>query len=200
MDKKYLHHLWTTRIKPVRLSFLLVALLASVLVSTLALRDNNLTMVKLREGVRVADEKNGDVEKALYDLRAYVYSHMNTSVSNKDGVYPQIQLQYTYQRLVQAEQKRVATASAQIYSDAQAECERQYPDSFSGGPRVPCIQKYVTDHGVATKKIPDSIYKFDFKAAKWSPDLAGWSVAVSVLLGIIVIIRLGLGLLAKKFL
>lgn len=201
MNRKYLHHVWSTRIKPIHPAYLIVAFLLAAGICTVALRDNNLGMVKLRDAVYAADEKNQNVEQALRDLRSYVYAHMNTNLaSGETPVYPPIQLKYTYQRLVEADQKRAAETAGHIYSDAQAECERRYPDSFSGGPRVPCIQQYVSDHGVKTLKIPDSMYKFDFSSPSWSPDLAGWSLLASIFLGALAVIRIAFGYIAKNIL
>ena len=201
MNKKYLHYLWSERVKPVRTIYLFIAFLIAVTICVMALRENNLGMVTRRDAVYLADEKGEHVEEALRELRSYVYNHMNTRLaSGESPVYPPIQLKYTYQRLVEAEQKRASEAGAKIYTDAQAYCESLYPDSFSGGPRVPCIQKYVSDHGVQTHKIPDSMYKFDFISPTWSPDLAGWSFAASVILGMLTVLRFAAGFLAKRFL
>lgn len=148
----------------------------------LALRSNNQHMVKLRDAVYVADKGSGDITKALNELRTYVYAHMNTSLSSgSDSVYPPIQLKYTYDRLVQAESAKVASQNTQVYTDAQHYCEQLYPGSFSGGPRVPCITQYVSDHGLKTAPIPDALYKFDFVSPRWSPDLAGWSMLLTAL-------------------
>lgn len=198
MDNRHLHHFWT-RIRPIKTWYLLVAFLLCATVSVFALRQNNLTMVRLRDQVYQVDQNNGDVEGALRNLRAYVYAHMNTNLSaGADAVYPPIQLKYTYERLADNAQKSAEAANSQIYTDAQHYCEALYPDSFSGGPRVPCIQDYVTSHGVKAATIPDSLYKFDFISPSWSPDFAGWSLVVTVIVGFLALIRLFLGLWLKR--
>ena len=170
-------------------------------IAILALRSNNLTMVKLRDQVYKADEANKDVAGALKDLQSYVYGHMNTELSTSDGVYPPIQLKYTYQRLQQAEADKVNSQSDSTYHDAQVYCEQQLPTGFSGRTRVQCIEEYVSTHGstATAKKIPDAMYKFDFVSPSWSPDLAGFSVAISVLLFIFLIIRVAAGLAVKHW-
>lgn len=201
MDKKYLHHLWSKYIKPIHPFYLGLAFVASATVCVFALRANNLGMVERRQAVYEADEKGGDVEAALHELREHVLGHMNTRVaSGQTPVYPPIQLKYTYQRLVEAEQKRLSEANAKVYTDAQAHCEQLYPDSFSGGPRVPCIQEYVDSHGVKAQKIPDSLYKFDFISPRWSPDLAGWTFLLSIITGAALIFRIFLAMLVRRFL
>jgi len=198
MDKKQLHHIWTY-LRMVKVWHLSVLLLVSATVCVVSLRSNNLTMVQLRDEVYTADRTDGDVEGALQRLRAFVYGHMNTQLASDDNaVYPPIQLKYTYERLKQAEQDRVKQVNEQVYTDAQNYCERLYPGSFSGGPRVPCIEQYVSERGVKEHAIPDALYKFDFVSPTWSPDLAGFSVLASIFFGLLLTLRLIIGFYARK--
>jgi len=199
MNKRYLHHLWT-RIRPIKTTYLVAAFIVFAGGAALALRHNYMQMTRLRSAVFVADQSGNGVEESLQKLRKYVGSHMNTNLATSDGVYPPIQLKYTYSRLQQAEQDRVNTTNSQIYTDAQHTCEAQYPGSFSGGPRVPCIEQYVKDHGTTARTIPDAMYKFNFASPTWSPDIAGWLLVLAVLSGVLAALRLGLGLLAHRFL
>lgn len=193
MNKKYLHHLWT-RIRPVKTGYLLVAFLISAGVCILALRANYGGMVKLRDAVYQVDKNGGDVEQALQALRSYVGSHMNTNLDTGKGIYPPIQLKYTYERLIRSEQDRVRTANAKTYTEAQAYCETLDPSSFYGRDRIPCIQNYIKNHPSAkVKAVPDALYKFDFASPRWSPDLAGWSLVLSIILLILSILRFILG-------
>lgn len=162
--------------------FLVVAILSTV-VCVFALRSNNEHMVKLRDAVYVADKNNTDVNGALHNLQAYVTAHMNTNLSSgPNAVYPPIQLKYTYDRLVQAQTG--ALSGDQLYTDAQHYCEQQNSTDFSGHNRVPCIEQYVQSHGggrAPVANVPDALYKFAFVSPKWSPDLAGWSLAVTII-------------------
>jgi hypothetical protein len=198
MDKKRLHHTWTY-IRMVKVWHLLVLFLVSTTICVVSLRSNNLTMVQLRDEVYTADQADGDVEGALQRLRAFVYGHMNTQLASDDtAVYPPIQLKYTYERLKQAEQDRVKQVNEQVYTDAQNYCERLYPGSFSGGPRVPCIESYVAERGVKEHAIPDALYKFDFVSPTWSPDMAGFSLLASIFFACLLVLRLIAGRFAKK--
>jgi hypothetical protein len=193
MSRRYLHHLWA-RLRPIKTWYLVVAFLVSTVVCVMALRANYAGMVKLREAVYAADQNDGDVEQALQKLRSYVGQHMNTSLDTGNGVYPPIQLKYTYERLVRAEQERVGGPNSDTYTDAQRYCERLNPDSFFGRERIPCIQQYIKDHPTAkARAIPDALYKFDFATPRWSPDLAGWTLVLSSLLLVLTIIRYALG-------
>lgn len=198
MDSRYLHHLWT-RIRPIKTSYLFTAFLLCVFVHVAALRDNNIRMVELRDAVYIADEKGEGVEKALQDLRAHVNGHMNTNLDAGKGIYPPVQLKHTYERLVQAEQDRVSSANAQIYTDAQAHCERVNSTSVLGRDRVGCIQEYVKSHGAQeARTVPDALYKFDFVSPRWSPDLAGWSLVIAGLLLFLTILRFVAGKWLQK--
>lgn len=173
---------------------LAVVFVLCLTITVVALRSNYTTMVELREVVYQADREGGDVESALQDLRRFVGSHMNTKLSGgPEAVYPPIQLKGTYDRLQAAELQRVQVANTQLYTDAQNYCENLYPDSFVGGPRVPCIEDYVKSRGVEVKSISDSLYKFDFASPSWSPDVAGWSLVVSVAALLAMLMRFGLG-------
>lgn len=190
MNKRHLHHLWTKLrwIKPVY--FLILALICTV-VCIFALRANNEHMIKLRNDVYSADKDNGNVELALQHLQAYVTSHMNTNLDSGNGtVYPPIQLKYTYQRILQAESQSAANANTGLYTAAQTYCQQQDSVDFSGRNRVPCIEQYVETHDAQLPTIPAALYEFSFISPTWSPDLAGWTLLLAVLSGILFVITL----------
>jgi hypothetical protein len=169
--------------------YLFVAL---AIVSVLALRHNNQTMVKLRDQVYVADKNNGDINGALNNLRRYVYGHMNTDLSSgNNNIKPPIQLKYTYQRLYDAQANQIQTSNQQLYTDAELYCQ-SINNAYFGTTRVPCVQNYVINHGLkaANINIPAGLYEFDFASPSWSPDLAGWSLILTGLLFIAFVIRL----------
>lgn len=179
MDKRQLHHVWT-KVRPIKpWYFLALAFLSSTLAVT-SLRQNNLEMAHFRDAVYAADKDNTDVQAALQQLQVYVSSHMNTDLSTgPNAPYPPIQLQYTYDRAVQAAGEAASAANAQVYTDAQHYCEATIPNGFSGKYRITCVQTYIDSHGAKLPTIPDGLYKFDFVSPSWSPDLAGWSVVVA---------------------
>lgn len=161
--------------------FLAVTIIAGT-VSLFALRQNNLRMVTLREAVYAADQAGDQatLETALYELRSYVYAHMNTSLtSGANAVHPPIQLQYTYERAQAAQQSQLGQNNAGLYHEAQQACAGQ--QTSAGAETIACIENYATSRGIQLAAIPDGMYKFDFVSAKWSPDLAGWSLVVAIL-------------------
>ncbi len=179
MDKRRLHHFWTT-FRQIRPWYFLVLALITGIICIFSLRANNEHMAQLRAAVYKADQTNTNINQALQNLRQYVYSHMNTDLAaGPNAVHPPIQLKYTYQRLVTAENQRVQATNANLYTNAQAYCESQIPTGFSGRYREACINGYVSTHGAKPVSIQKSLYEFDFVAPKWSPDLAGWSMILT---------------------
>jgi hypothetical protein len=168
---------------------LLIVFLAGLSLTVYSLRSNNNHMIELRNAVYEADKANSGINEALNNLRDYVYTHMNTNLSSGgNAIKPPIQLKYTYERLQAAEQQRVDSVNSSVYTDAQSYCQALSPEGFSGRTRVPCVQEYVSTHGVQPNKIPAELYQFDFISPTWSPDLAGWSMVVTgvLFLGLLV--------------
>lgn len=177
--------------KALKPQYLLALALVSGTVCIFALRANNQHMLALKQTVYQADRSGGDVSGALQRLQAYVTTHMNTDLdSGNSSVYPPLQLVGTYDRLVQAQSALLQKQNSTIYTQAQEYCEKTYP-SASLFVRVTCTEDYAASHGMkAAAPIPDSLYKFDFASPRWSPDLAGWSLAVTVIAAAAAIVSL----------
>lgn len=191
MDKKWFKHFYKV-LKHVNIWVILAVAVMAGITSIVALRNNNLTALTLRDKVIQVDKEDGDIEAALRDLREYIYGHMNTSLSTGDSSIKQpIQLKYRYERLVAAEQNRLSAENGKIYQEAQAECEKLFPVGLSGSGRIPCITTYVSERGIQQKEIPDSLYKFDFVSPAWSPDLAGWSLVITSIAFALFVVRFG---------
>lgn len=189
MNKRRLHSIWT-KIRFLRPWMVFVVVLVSAVICAFALKANNQHMVGLRDAVYSADQKGGDVQITLENLQQYVTSHMNTKMdSGPSPVYPPIQLKFTYERLIQTRADQIAKNNTATYTEAQKYCEQQNATDFSGRNRVPCIEAYVQKQGVKLAPISDALYKFDFVSPSWSPDLAGWSMVVTLLsLGLFVVL------------
>lgn len=179
VNKRSLHHYWT-KIKPFGAKYFLIAAFVCLVIGIGALRQNNITALKLRDEVSRVDQENGDVESALRDLREHVHSHMNSGLAGGiANVQQPVQLKYRYERLVSDEKAKVSTQNERIYNDAQEDCERRFPSGLSGSNRIPCIEAYVSAKSIKEQPIPDALYKFDFVAPTWSFDLAGISLLFS---------------------
>lgn len=181
MNKRKIHHIWIKLRKFNPWIFFCIAIMSGV-VFVFSYRQNNITAIKLRDIVLNVDKQNGDTEAALKELRIFTYSHMNSGLSGgANAIYPPIQLKYRYDRLIKAENDRVTSINNNVYKEAQVYCEQAFPNSLSGGPRVSCIENYVLQNGTKAHPISDALYKFDFVDPNWSPDLAGWSLIISIL-------------------
>ena len=181
MHKRKLHHI-ITKLRKISAWYFVIAIVASTVLSIATLRHNNIVALQLRDTVIQTDEKNGDVESALRDLREHVYGHMNSNLAAPGGAYPPVQLKYRYERLLEAEKARSSSENGVLYTEAQGYCEQLIPDGRSLN-RIECIQTYITSRGgTAEQAIPDALYKFDFQPPVWSPDLAGWSIVLTGLL------------------
>jgi hypothetical protein len=202
MKKTKIYGLWH-RIKGLSLVTIIVLFVASLSITILSLRANNLNMIKLRQAVFVADKQNAGINTALNNLRKYVYGHMNTNLRTGNAINePPVQLVNQFNRDVEAERQRiVAMGSAdKVYVDAQTICEKQGIPIIA---RAQCIQDYVTKNG---KGIPQlnlpakEVYTFDFASPLWSPDIAGFSMILTVVFGLLLISRLVTGFIIKKYL
>lgn len=174
-------------------SFFVIALISGA-ISLNAYIGNSRESKRLYDNLIAVDAAGGDVEASLAELRGYMYSHMNTTIGGPTGVKPPIQLKGSYDRLVAAENERVATAKASnatLYNTAQQVCEKQVPNGLSGRGRIPCIEEYVTKNAQPeeAKSIPAALYQYDFSSPLWSPDTAGIFMLISGLSFFIFLMR-----------
>jgi hypothetical protein len=190
MDKKHRIVNWAIT------SFLIILLVGSGYLSVYNLRQNNLEMLRLREAVFTADREDGDINEALLKLQNFVVSHMNTTLP-KLGDQKAIQLKYTYERKVAAEDSRVAAARTTLNSEATEYCQKTYPTS-SFTVRSQCVQDYFTAHPVKDVEIPVELYSYDFFTPLWVPDLAGLSLLVSAILAVALLFKLLSWLIVRR--
>lgn len=178
------------RIKTWQLVILLI--LACFLAATF-LRLNNIGMVERRNAVIAADESGNDdiTIQRLYDLQQHVAAHMNTDLGR--GVY----LEGSYTRDVEAWQSErygEANPNGNIYKLAQEVCAPQF--NYYSAAYLQCttseLEKYpaADEYADDTGKPRQETYIHDFASPTWSPDFAGWSVVLCVLLALWIVIRL----------
>ena len=146
-----------------------------------SLRSNYSRMVNLRNTLYSVDQNNGDVKTALNNLRTYVTSHMNTDLtSGNTSVYPPIQLEYTYQRIVQSKLGSQDN-NTKLYTDAENYCQSQITVGFSGKYRIPCVENYINTHSLTKINVDPSLYEFAFISPSFSFDLAGLSMIAVII-------------------
>jgi hypothetical protein len=178
-SKKYLI------ISKFNLRLVVVLLLIFAALSVYELRQNNLGMISLKNQLMVADKNNGNVNGDINKLRSYIYSHMNTSPSSgANGIYPPIQLKYTYQRLLANAQAQVSAQNGQIYAQAVAYCNNLMPNYSPTEANLQklttCEEQYYEAQPRATAYVAAPLYEFDFVSPFWSPDLAGFSILITI--------------------
>jgi hypothetical protein len=169
--------------------YLLGLTVISAVICLFALRANNDHMNYLRNQVYAADKSGGNVEAALENLASYVTSNMNTNLSSgANSIYPPIQLTNSYNRVTASQTAAIEQQNSSLYTQAEDYCQQAVPEGFSGRYRIPCIEQYVTTHGLEGANIPVSLYEFDFISPTWSPDLAGWSMLAAIVLAVLTVI------------
>jgi hypothetical protein len=172
---------------------LLVLLILAVFIAATFLRLNNIGMVQRRAAVIAADKvgNQDDTIRRLYDLQQYVSAHMNTDLGK--GVY----LEATYQRDSQSALNAASNdqnPNGNIYKKAQEVCAPRF--SHYSTAYLQCttseLAKYPASSDlIGAVKLPSaSAYLHDYESPLWSPDFAGWSVVVCVILILMILARL----------
>lgn len=169
-----------------------ILIIASVISATL-LRMNNIGMMERRNAVIEADQ-GGDTEvikQRLFDLQVYVSSHMNTDLDKS------VFLESVYNKDVEKWQKAQYgdhNPNGNIFVKAQEVCAPRF--STWSPSYVQCVSdelaKYPSAGDVAddsTKPKPE-MYMYSFTSPVWSPDFAGWSVLVCLIIVLLIIFRL----------
>lgn len=172
---------------------LFILLILAALISATFLRLNNIEMVERRNAVRISDERGAtaDLENNLFSLQRHSAAHMNAS----SGV---IYLQHSYNRDTDKAIKDAQRANSQIGANdvldkADAACKRQYTGNWMA--YVQCVAseqaKYPASSNIQKAKFPNSeMYRHEYLSPFWTPDFAGWSLVVCVILTIIIIVRI----------
>lgn len=188
---------WLRRVRALKSWQLLVLLLIMTIVSATLLRLNNLGMVERRTAVINADEK-GDKEalrKSVVNLQNYVSSHMNTSLVG--GLY----LTKTYERdrdAALAAAENATNPSSSVYQQASVECRARWQGGVASfrSDYVQCVVEKVgslapQSDPTAGLKLPKAdAYRINFVSPLWTPDLAGLSVLICVVLILAILVRL----------
>lgn len=196
MNKRSLRH-FLSWLKHIKTWQLVIMLMIGVVLSASFLRLNNLEMDRLRSEVVEAD-KQGDtalIQQRMIRLQNFVSGHMNTSLGK--GFY----LEHKYNRDREAALKaaeNTTNPNASVYQQASVECRARWQGGVSSfrNDYVTCVQERVKALGVAedpasTLKLPKAeSYHYNFISPAWSPDPAGFSVLVCVVITSVIILRL----------
>ena len=183
-EKRFLHH-WRKKIFATWV--LLLVFLLSAVSSVYFLRQNNLKMVELRSAVVKADEQSGDIAGTLEALNQHVFHHMNTKI-----VRP-IELVNTYNKQAAVAVQALSQSTGQdLYAEGTTQCEQKGIPLSS---IAQCISNYALAHNTSNApaqiKLPDkNRFIYTFATPRWTPDAAGFSVLVTVVSGLWLLLRL----------
>lgn len=183
------------RLNQVKTWQLFVLLILMGFIAATFLRLNNIEMVQRRTAVLNAD-KEGDVQaikNRMTELQRHVSSHMNTDMGT-------IYLEGQYKRDTDAANAAAASDSnpnGNIFKKAQEICAPRFSNlGHYSLPYQQCVIDELNKYPAASQltsalKLPraDS-YRHTFVSPLWSPDFAGFSVLICLLIIIIIIGRL----------
>lgn len=180
---------------------LIILLILMLFITATFLRLNNTGMVSRRNAIAAAD-KSGDVGQIadrLYDMQRYSAAHMNAS----SGVmYLQDQYNRDVQKQAENSSQTGSTKALEIRRAAEEVCKPQF-NGWSPA-YVQCyvneLDKHPADEVTAQIAPPSSsLYRYDFVSPLWSPDFAGFSALISVLITLMIAARM-IGLIVLRVL
>ena len=172
---------------------LLILLLLALFVAATFLRLNNIGMVQRRDAVLTADKKGDEAItiQRLSELQRYVSGHMNTDLGK--GVF----LQSSYDRAVKAADNSAGSdnnPNGNIYKKAQDVCAPQFTRYSTAYLQctITQLQKYpAANNLISSANLPNpNTYLHGYVSPVWSPDFAGWSVLLCVVLVLMILIRI----------
>lgn len=170
---------------------LVVVLAILTVLTAMFLRMNNLGMIDLRENLVKADETGNlqSVNDAAVKLRDFTANHMNTSAGK-------IPLQTLYNQAAQQaiDASRPPEINSAAYIEAQNSCMPNLK-SYGYASWAQCVAGAVglsdinsLDQNNLPPPDPDAFY-VDFASARWSPDLAGFSLLISAIIGLLIVFK-----------
>jgi hypothetical protein len=162
------------------------------------LRLNNIGMIQRRDAVLQAD-KVGDQQvilSRLYDLQRYVTAHMNADMGT---IYLENQYKRDSQSLIDAASSD-SNPNGNIYKKAQDVCAPKFTHYSQA--YLQCTVDYLQQYAPAgdpssTVALPKAdAYRHSFVSPLWTPDFAGFSVLICLLIILMIIGRfIGLAIL-----
>ena len=185
---------------------LLILLVLALFIAATALRLNNVGMDQRREGVYSADE-SGDEEilhQRLLSLREYSSKHMN---ANTGTFVLKNQYERDSQTALKEAQERSQNSESpngNIYKKAAEVCDPQY--SGYSQAYMQCfmneLNKYPESAAVNDNVVLPAagLYQYDFASPIWTPDLAGWTVLLTIIISVVIITKIILTVVLNMFL
>lgn len=180
------------RLERIKTWQLVILLILVGFIAATFLRLNNIGMVERRTAVITAD-KNGNetaILNNLYALQRHSASHMN---ANTGPIYLEGSYKRQVEKLVE-QAKQSSTVDRSIIERADAACRAQFPGYSQA--YVQCNASEQAKYGSTaqaqqTVVFPNpELYRHDYISPFWSPDFAGWSLLVCLLITGVILVRL----------
>jgi hypothetical protein len=168
----------------------LILILVGMVCATF-LRLNNIGMIERRTAVFSADkEGNIDTIRArLFDLQRYSAAHMN---ADSGTIYLEEQYKRDTRAIIEAASARDSSNNINVKADRT--CKAQFAGYSQA--YVQCfaseLAKYPSGSTAPDKAALPSptLYRHDFVSPTWSPDFAGVSLLVCLLITLVIAVRL----------
>lgn len=179
------------RLQQVHTWQLILLLIVAGLITATFLRLNNIGMIERRTAVLNADEQgNNETTKArLFDLQRYSAAHMNAASGT---IYLQAQYDRDTKASIEAASARDSGTNINVLADQACKAQfggysQAYVQCFAAE-----LAKYPSGTDAPDKAdLPSpSLYRHDFSSPLWSPDFAGFSLLICVLLTLAIVVRL----------
>jgi len=187
-DKIHFHRRFLGLLKHIKTWQLLVVLLLFIMLTAIFLRLNNINMMDKREALIEAD-KTGDitvVQEAAKNLQNYVAHHMNTSTGR---VALQTLYDQAFNKIV--ETNKIPDVENGDYQAAMVKCRQIYPRGGTNWAKCVADSVGVSEVDITTEPLPSpDAYYVSYVPARWSFDLAGFSMLICFLLTIAIILHL----------
>ena len=147
-------------------------------------------MVERRTAVANADEKgNDEITKArLFDLQRYSAAHMNASTGT---IYLQAQYDRDTKDSIAAASARDSATNINVLADQACKAQfggysQAYVQCFAAE-----LAKYPSSEAPEKADLPSpSLYRHEFSSPLWSPDFAGFSVLICIVIAIAIAARI----------
>ncbi len=159
--------------------YLFIIAVVCALLGVVALRANNHSAAVRLAKIIEKDNQTQPVSSDVEDLRKYVFRHMNSSVH--------FELTGSYNRAVAAASAHPATASGDLYSQAQAACDHPGIGSIA---QAQCVQEFLSTrlqpgtNPQPPQAVDRSQYTYSYVSPSWTPDLAGGLLLGAILLAL----------------
>lgn len=192
------------------------------------LRQNNLKLIQLTADIAVADKAGDleAIDNSLRAVREHTLYHMNTSLSKGPPLqlpykyYRDVMAFYRHEVTTKLNNndslsllKQASEACYDQVADAGINCVQTYVSEQSSAPGQVELKPFIDNLSAQVgslssqldsasdenlRKLNKDLYKFRYVSPKWSPDTAGFSLALAVVTGVGMVITTMLRIRSRR--